>query len=506
MRLSSLRPSSSLLCALLVATIAAAGCLGNDDGQGNGADASVGATPFGTLPPGCSIERVAIAHHADAVPATWKGARPIGCMMHTGVDSSEPTIGIASDGTVFHYPAALIDRDTPGANGVRFLTGVARSQDNGSTWRILLPTLGPVVPTHQISLDPYFYLDPATDRIWTDDLISPNCSVLSWSDDLGETWTNSASGCVETDHQTLFAGPPVSSTTFGYPNILYRCSINLVALSGASLASTCTKSLDGGFTNMLTGEPAFVAPADGLPFDCDGAVGHGVVDAHGTVYLPKGLCGVAMLAISKDEGFSWTRVQVSDLGMPGDAANGFEHDAGVGVDADGSVYYFWIAGDRLPYLVVSRDGGASWDAPRMVGPPGLVEAHLPALAAGGVGKLAFSYFGSFDSPGAPWDGEYSETSWHMVVGMTVDALADDPTYFTAVANDAADPVARGVCGLGRCNDAVKDFIHLEIGPDGTPWTALVDGCLDACRRGEQTEIDGREGAVARLWGGPSLRD
>ncbi|HJQ93944.1 MAG TPA: hypothetical protein VJ874_06655, partial [Candidatus Thermoplasmatota archaeon] len=184
-----------------------------------------------------------------------------------------------------------------------------------------------------------------------------------------------------------------------------------------------------------------------------------------------------------------------------------EHDAGVGVDPDGNVYYFWIGEDRLPYLSVSRDGGATWDDARMVAPPGLKEAHLPAAQAGGVGKVAFAYFGSFDSPGVGADdGEYGETSWHQVVGMTVDALGDDPTFYSAVANPADDPVARGVCGAVRCNDAVKDFIHLEIGPEGTPWAALVDGCLEECRRGEQTEIDGREGAVARLWGGPSLRD
>ena len=453
------------------------------------------------LAPGCSLDRLAVVHHADARLTLAPGPIPVGCLVHTGVDSSEPTIGIASDGTVFHYPAALIDRDTPAANGIRFLTGVARSTDEGANWRVFIPTAGPVTPTHQVSLDPYFYLDPATDRIWADDLITPNCSVLSWSDDLGETWMNSLSGCVETDHQTLFAGPPVSSTTIGYPNILYRCSINLVALDGTSTASTCTKSLDGGLTNVPTGAPAYLTDPNEVPNVCSGGVGHGVVGPDGTIYLPKGTCDEPMLFISHDEGMTWTGSQVADLAM---AAG--EHDAGVGVDADGNVYYFWIGSDRLPYLAVSHDQGATWDAPRMVGPPGLKEAHLPAAQAGDVGKVSFAYFGSFDSPGAGSDdGEYAETSWHQVVGMTVDALADDPTYFTALANDPADPVARGVCGTVRCNDAVKDFIHLEIGPDGTPWVALVDGCLDACRRGEQTDIDGREGAVARLWGGSTLR-
>lgn len=222
----------------------------------------------------------------------------------------------------------------------------------------------------------------------------------------------------------------------------------------------------------------------------------------GSVYVPKGTCDEAMLFISRDEGTSWTGVQVSSIDM---AAG--EHDAGVGVDDAGNVYYFWIGVDRLPYLAVSRDGGLTWGEPFMVGPPGLVEAHLPAAQAGGVGKVAFAYFGSFDSPGMGADpGDYAETTWHQLIGMSLDALADDPTFLTAIANPADDPIARGPCGTVRCNNAVKDFIHLEIGPDGTPWVASVDGCITACARGESLENDGREGAVARLWGGPSLLD
>ncbi|HUR26403.1 MAG TPA: sialidase family protein [Candidatus Thermoplasmatota archaeon] len=456
------------------------------------------------LAPGCSLDRLAVVHHAGGRAATPAGPVPVGCLMHTGVDSAEPTIGIASDGTVFHYPAAVVDRDLPGTPAVRFLTGVSVSYNEGEDWRVLLPTAGPTVPTHQVSLDPYLYLDPTTDRLFADDLFSPNCSVLSISDDLGQTWTNTAGGCSETDHQTIFAGPPVTSMTVGYPNILYRCSINYVALDGSSTASTCTKSLDGGLTSVPTGEPLYVTRAEDLPDVCSGAVGHGTAGPDGTVYIPKGTCSEAMLFISHDEGATWDGVQVSDTDM---AAG--EHDAGVGVDAAGNVYYFWIGLDRLPYLAVSRDGGASWGEPFMVGPPGLQQAHLPAAQAAGVGKVAFAYLGSFDAPSlqdASDDSAYAETTWHQMVGLTVDALVDDPTFLTASATPADDPIAVGACNAVRCNNAVKDFIHLEIGPDGTPWVASVDGCIAACARGESMENDGREGAVARLWGGPSLRD
>lgn len=457
----------------------------------------------GDLAPGCGLDRLATVHHAGgrAAQAPAGAPVPVGCLVHTGVDSAEPTIGIASDGTVFHYPAALIDRDLPGVEAVRFLTGVAVSYNEGADWRVLIPTAGPTVPTHQASLDPYFYLDPATDRIFADDLISPNCGVLSFSDDLGQTWTNSVSGCVLTDHQTIFAGPPVTSTTIGYPNIVYRCAINLVALDGSSTASTCAKSLDGGLTNVPTGEPMFLTSAEDLPDVCSGAVGHGTAGADGSIYVPKGTCDEAFLFISRDEGATWTGVQVSDIDMaPG------EHDAGVGVDAAGNVHYFWIGADRLPYLASSTDRGLTWGEARMVGPPGLVAAHLPAAQAGGAGKVAFAYFGSFDAGASGDGGDSSDVAWHQMVGMTVDALADDPTFYTAKANAPEDPIARGACNTVRCNNAVKDFIHLEIGPDGTPWVASVDGCIRDCAEGASQENDGREGAVGRLWGGPSLRD
>lgn len=489
-----------------------AGCLdsggdadGADGGETIGVPVAPGAaSPAGVtgLAPGCGLDRLAVVHRADGRPAAATGPVPVGCLMHTGVDSAEPTIGIASDGTVFHYPAAVIDRDLPDTPAVRFLTGVSVSYNEGADWRILLPTAGPTVPTHQVSLDPYLYLDPDTDRIFADDLISPNCSVLSFSDDLGQTWTNSVGGCVLTDHQTLFAGPPVSSPTVGYPNIIYRCAINLVALDGASTASTCAKSLDGGLTNVPTGEPLFLTSAEDLPDVCSGAVGHGTSGPDGSIYVPKGTCDETFLFYSRDEGATWRGTQVSDIAM----ASG-EHDAGVGVDAAGNVYYFWIGGDRLPYLAVSQDRGETFGQAMMVGPPGLKQAHLPAAQAGGAGKVAFAYFGSFDAPEAGADGSaYAETTWHQMVGMSVDALSDDPTFLSALASPPDDPIAVGECGTVRCNNAVKDFIHLEIGPDGTPWVATVDGCIRACAERKTNENDGREGAVARLWGGPSLLD
>src|SRR5262249_14010894 len=67
-----------------------AGCLGNGHDTTINVAGGVGAAVG--LPPGCDRTRVAVAHHANATAAFYAGPRPIGCFVHTGADSSEPSI------------------------------------------------------------------------------------------------------------------------------------------------------------------------------------------------------------------------------------------------------------------------------------------------------------------------------------------------------------------------------------------------------------------------------
>jgi hypothetical protein len=39
---------------------------------------------------------------------------------------------------------------------------------------------------------------------------------------------------------------------------------------------------------------------------------------------------------------------------------------------------------------------------------------------------------------------------------------------------ADQPLVLGVCGPGRCNNAVLDFIDVALAPDGSVWGAFVD--------------------------------
>lgn len=434
----------------------------------------------------------AVAHNAGGIEITDPSVTskaPDGRFYRIGINGWEPTIGVDKKGRIFYQ-----------ARHSNLEPHVVRSTNEGNTWEIVSPMLPGGVPYQKASLDPIFYLDKDTGRIFTNN-IPPDitCQPISFSDDAGESWTNTGI-CGHFDHQNIFTGPPPKGgqEPIGYPNVVYYCAINLVMLSGTSTATTCGRSLDGGLTWLPTGEPAYISPLgaeqDGLPW-CDGAVGHGFVGEDGTVYLPRGWCGQPFLSISKDEGLTWDQVQVAKNGSP-------DHEAGVAADSKGNLYYTWIANDDLPYLAISRDGGKKWSDPMMIGPPGIRRSSLPAIDIGDDGKIALTYIGS-ETPGPE-----KKSTWNGYVTMTTNALAPKPVFYTGTINSPSDPLHRGEgCGGTRCH-SLGDFFDVTIGPDGTPWVAFVDACYEGPKKCIPTfntvGIRG-EGVVGRLVGGPKLK-
>jgi hypothetical protein len=243
-----------------------------------------------------------------------------------------------------------------------------------------------------------------------------------------------------------------------------------------------------------------------------------------------------MLAISHDEGATWTTVRVSDRGEALTPYGMYGHEAGVGADAKGNVYYGWVARDRHPYVAISRDGGRTWGTPLAVGVPGLHEASLPEMIVGGEGKLAMVFMGSMDAPPLPKTDPdcsgaaapscmqralcpmygvcalgrtippgYENTTWSTYIVETTDALAPHPTFLGAALSPPDRPIIRGPCDPNGCT-AENDFLDIRIGPDGGPWVSLVDGCEKACASGQSHTTDASEAAVGHLAGGPNLLD
>ena len=95
------------------------------------------------------------------------------------------------------------------------------------------------------TLDPILFTDFRTGRTFASQL-GPKCSLMSFSDDDGESWLPSQ-GCginAGVDHQSVGGGPfPASDPIggIGYPNAVYYCS------QDAAIAQ-CALSRDGGLT------------------------------------------------------------------------------------------------------------------------------------------------------------------------------------------------------------------------------------------------------------------
>ncbi len=406
-----------------------------------------------------AVLTVALAPHAGA------GA-PRAELLRTGVTGSgEPNIGIAKDGTI--YATAM--------------TRTVRSTNNAKTFSTITP------PGHLATLDPFLYVDKVTGRVYKSDLAG-TCQLLSWSDDRGVTWKSAPAACNLSDHQSITTAPPVSSPTVGYPHVVYNCS-QTVGYNGYSAASGCDKSLDGGTTWAPTGSFAFNDPGapagdSGVPYHCLGDVGAIHAAADGTLYVPRGWCGQLWLAVSRDEGLTWTRTQVATNGMNTTTSGGFglvapgsgqsDYQATVMADAKGNVFFLWVGLDRLPYLAVSRDHGRTFGAPLKVAPKGVKEAWGPALDLDSKGRLAVAYLASSNSPGKPWTSSYKGVTFTGYLGLLPRPLDRRPTFVALPVTVPDAPLVYGACGPGRCNDAVLDFIDVALAPDGSVYGAFVD--------------------------------
>ncbi|HEX8085562.1 MAG TPA: sialidase family protein [Solirubrobacteraceae bacterium] len=415
--------------------------------------------------------------------AEARSLAPESRLWRTGYGSWEPTIGINRAGTVF-FSARNTNADP----------GVALSRDGGRTWERSVP------PQHQASLDPYIWVDENTGSIFASDIDPPvTCTPISRSDDEGKTWRYSRA-CGVTDHQNHFGGPPPpgGAQPSGYPNVLYYCAISGGTLSDSSTFTGCLKSLDGGVVWTITGDPAYPPKTDEEQTYCDGAGAHGIVAPNGNVLVPRGWCGPPMIAVSEDEGATWTRRRVS----PRDMAP-FEHETTVAADTAGNLYYGFVADDYKPYLVISRDGGNTWGEERELTPPGVARVAGFAIHAdaGDPGRLAVVFMGTGDAE------PNENTVWSAYMVTSHDALSADPLFFAAPANDpATNALWKGSdCGPLRCGN-IGDFLDVEIGPDGAVWTALVDSCPgdDECILDLTITTPRGEGVVGQLVGGEPL--
>ena len=429
---------------------------------------------------------------------TYRGPALVVSANYIGRDAAEPTVGIDKDGVAF-MAAGAFDAipDNPITNLAR--TEIKRSDDGGETWQTVQFTLpGDAASVPPTTLDPYVYVDEDTGRVFTPDLYLA-CNYLQYSDDKGESWTQSPVACGQpglNDHQTIVTGPvPEGEPDLGiYPNYVYYC-FNRIA------DASCGRSLDGGLTWLPAGQPAFaeaVKTDDGTQV-CGSLHGHIVTDNRGRLYLPKGHCGFPWLAISEDGAQTWRRVQVSDKW-----SSASTHLA-VDVDTDGTVYFlWWTAEDRLPLLAHSKDGGNTWSEPVLVAPPGVEEVNFPTIDAGKPGQVAISFPGTRADVGDP-DVDAASRPWNYYVMTSLNADTARPLFVSTTAQPVGDPIHRGNCGPGRCA-GMFDFIDVEFAPSGEIWAAATDTCTAEaeCNTAAGSSAPSAEGVAIRQLSGPGL--
>jgi hypothetical protein len=419
----------------------------------------------------------------------------------------EPTPPLVSNATAPTYnnfapPATLGQRAGEPTIGLNFSTGKAMFIASLQTLRVTFNDLvSPATATWEnksapntsvTSFDPILFTDSQTNRTFVSQLLPSKVSLMSFTDNDGESWTPSQGSGINSgvDHQTVGGGPyarnadgslkgaVVRNPAITYPNAVYYASQDIGV---AEIA----RSDDGGLTFGVA------VPMYDIT-QCGGLHGHIKVAPDGTVYVPNKGCGGQQAAVvSEDNGLTWQIRKV-----PG--STGGRTDPSIGIGADGTIYFGYANGDGKARIAVSRDKGVTWENDQDAGfYLGINNTVFPAVTAGDGDRAAFFFLGT-TTPGSAGTGTdqtspYFNGVWYGYIATTYDR---GRTWVTVNATPN-DPVQRGVvctngttCPTGTRN--LLDFNDMEVDKQGRAVAGLADGCTSAeCIQGVDKNNDGQ---------------
>jgi hypothetical protein len=462
---------------------------------------------------------VALAAPLAATSQAAGPAKPTYLPYSTGITGGEPSIGY-----------------DPKADAAIYGSGVKNVR---MTWdpknKVTLKRVD--APTSLRSLDAITFTDQVSHRTFVSQLAGA-CSLSSYSDDAGATWSTSE-GCgpaVLLDHQTFGGGPYITegkpATASAYGRAVYYCAQN-------SYSGACARSDDGG-TTFLPGVPAYNTPANTAPDGdayggaCSAIHGHVRVGPDGVIYLPNKGCGgtptaenltnseffggTPALSVSQDNGQTWT---IRKINWPKDAHNADESDPSVDTDKAGTVFFGFEDGTNPSETVygtssaakisVSHDHGQTFSKPYDLSTPlGLHNIQFPEVIAGDKGRAAMSFIGTPALGDDQHNGFKGE--WHLYVSTTT----DDGKTWTTVDTTPHNPVQRGCISLqGTSNKTVQDgnicsqrnllhFNDITLDKQGRVLVAYSDGCEKLCVANVTSASKGAADFVMRQITGPFL--
>jgi hypothetical protein len=410
-----------------------------------------------------------------------------------------------------------------------------KSSDGGQTFR---------VPPH----NPYFFNEPLTTEgsgggdshqavgqtthsVFFIDL-SGACVTMNISRDLGEHWSSNKLGCElnpgAIDDRQWVAVDETEGRQNVYMN--FNNDTGCVATSEPGCSLVFVKSADDGGNNTpadfaasqcnafsQTAIPGATSDDEQTvcPDPTDPALyiaGPVVADTSSTssrkhtVYIPfvrnNGGDFVLYMAISTDEGQTWTRKPVLDVGAH-DPANIFPQ---MTIDTAGNLYYTWSqttgdpgaangGGETDAYYTYSTDGGATWAAPIDLTKESNDSAVFPWMVAGSPGQVDLVLYKAntglnpniafYDANGNPCeDGDPgcnpNTTVWNTYFGQSQNALNTGANFKLVQISD--HPIhTGGVCTGGlscdsspQANRDLLDFLTIDVDHTGAAYTTWAD--------------------------------
>lgn len=418
------------------------------------------------LPAGCQPSWTVLQHGPSGSAARTDNDH-VACAVLTGKAVSEPSLTISPKGTLVGTPFG--DENTE-----------LRSTDQAGTLSATRPAVQQRTALYN-TVDAYLTSDRRTGRVYMSRVTGPTRTTpilvdnsplpgavataaaaaygieVYSSGDEGRTWTTADYTTTPIgDWTKIFTAPQprASAVRSKSGSVVYACGNS--PFEGAGPGRLCLKSLDDGATFTLAG---YVFPSPQVPDAClPLASNNGTAAPDGTIFQPVSCANGSYVAVSKDEGSSYTYHLVPDV--PGAGLSLFGYSWQVAADTNGTLYGIWGDGTGL-HLTVSHDNALSWTKPLLMTAPGQTSVTLPQLAAGTRGQMGVVYYASAKA-GVP------QTPW---ITQSADADTAHPRFLSGPIDDPRHP--RFSSGGLSGPTPRADYLGASFDPHGQLWGYVV---------------------------------